>query len=404
MTISKEVLDELLKDCKRPDDLLGESGLMKELRIKLMERMLGAELTAHLGYAAGQEAPPDQGNRRNGSSAKVLKGQDGEIPISVPRDRDGSFEPELVKKGQTRIDGMDDKIIGLYAAGLTVRDIRAHLEDVYGLQVSPDLISRVTDAVLDEVREWQSRALERMYPIVIFDALRVKIRDADSRMVKNKAVYVALGVTRDGLREVLGLWIAENEGAKFWLSVMNELRNRGVQDVLIAVVDGLKGFPEAITAAFPEATVQTCIVHLVRHSLNFCAWKDRKAVAADLRRIYSAPTAEQAAIELDAFEEKWAGKYASIAPAWRRAWQEVIPFFAFDPSIRKIIYTTNAIESLNRVIRKSIKTRGSFPTEEAATKLIYLAIRNFEKGGRNVREWFAARNQFAIMFEDRFNA
>jgi len=404
MTISKEVLDELLKDCKRPDDLLGGSGLMKELRIKLMERMLGAELTAHLGYEAGHAAPPDQGNRRNGSSAKVLKGQDGEIPISVPRDRDGSFAPELVKKGQTRIDGMDDKIIGLYAAGLTVRDIRSHLEDVYGLQVSPDLISRVTDAVLDEVREWQSRALERMYPIVIFDALRVKIRDADSRMVKNKAVYVALGVTRDGLREVLGLWIAENEGAKFWLSVMNELRNRGVQDVLIAVVDGLKGFPEAITAAFPEATVQTCIVHLVRHSLNFCAWKDRKAVAADLRRIYGAPTADQAAAELNAFEQKWAGKYASIAPAWRRAWQEVIPFFAFDPSIRKIIYTTNAIESLNRVIRKSIKTRGSFPTEEAATKLIYLSIRNFEKGGRNVREWFAARNQFAIVFEDRFNA
>ncbi len=326
------------------------------------------------------------------------------MPISVPRDRDGSFEPELVKKGQTRIDGMDDKIIGLYAAGLSVRDIRAHLEDVCGLKVSPDLISRITDAVLDEVRDWQSRALDRMYPIVIFDALRVKIRDADSRMVKNKAVYVALGVTRDGVREVLGLWIADNEGAKFWLSVMNELKNRGIQDILIAVVDGLKGFPEAITAAFPEAAVQTCIVHLVRHSLNFCAWKDRKVVAADLRRIYGAATADQAAAELDSFEEKWAGKYASIAPAWRRAWAEVIPFFAFDPAIRKIIYTTNAIESLNRVIRKSIKTRGSFPTEEAATKLIYLAIRNFEKGGRNVREWFAARNQLAIMFEERFNA
>ncbi len=280
---------------------------------------------------------------------------------------------------------------------------------LYGLKVSPDLISRVTDAVLDEVREWQSRALERMYPIVIFDALRVKIRDADSRMVKNKAVYVALGVSRDGVREVLGLWIADNEGAKFWLSVMSELKNRGVADILIAVVDGLKGFPEAITAAFPDATVQTCIVHLVRHSLNFCAWKDRKSVAGDLRRIYGAATVDQAAAELDAFEEKWAGKYASIAPAWRRAWQEVIPFFAFDPAIRRIIYTriiytTNAIESLNRVIRKSIKTRGSFPTEDAATKLIYLAIRNFEKGGRNVREWFAARNQFAIMFGERFNA
>ncbi|MCF7778098.1 IS256 family transposase [Sulfitobacter sp. M220] len=367
MTISKELLDELLKGCERPEDLLGDAGLMKELKIKLMERMLGAELTSHLGYEDGKDAPPDQTNRRNGSSAKRLKGQDGELPIAVPRDRDGSFEPELVKKGQTRIDGMDDKIIGLYAAGLTVRDIRAHLEDVYGLQVSPDLISRVTDAVLDEVREWQSRALDRMYPIVIFDALRVKIRDADSRMVKNKAVYVALGVSKDGVREVLGLWITDNEGTRFWLSVMTELKNRGLQDILIAV-------------------------------------KDRKEVAADLRRIYSAPTADQAGLELDAFEEKWAGKYASIAPAWRRAWQEVIPFFAFDPAIRKIIYTTNAIESLNRVIRKSIKTRGSFPTEDAATKLIYFAIRKFEKGGRNVREWFAARNHFAIMFEDRFNA
>ena len=377
---------------------------MKELKIKLMERMLGAELTAHLGYEAGKDAPPGQPNRRNGTAGKRLKGQNGEMPLSVPRDRDGSFEPEWVKKGQSRIDGIDDKIIGLYAAGLTVRDIRAHLEELYGLQVSPDLISRVTDAILDEVREWQSRALERMYPIVIFDALRVNIRDADSRMVKNKAVSVALGVSRDGVREVLGLWIADNEGAKFWLSVMNELKNRGVADILIAVVDGLKGFPETITAAFPDATVQTCIVHLVRHALNFCAWKDRKSVAGDLRRISGAATAEQAAAELDAFEEKWAGKYASIAPAWRRAWAEVIPFFAFDPAIRKIIYTTNAIESLNRIIRKSIKTRGSFPTEDATTKLIYLAIRNFEKGGRNVREWFAARNQFPILFGERFNA
>ena len=334
----------------------------------------------------------------------MLKVWHGALAIDVPRDRDSSFEPELVKKGQTRIDGMDDKIIGLYAAGLTVRDIQSHLLDLYGLKVSPDLISRVTDAVLDEVRDWQSRALDRMYPIVIFDALRVKIRDADSRSVKNKAVYVALGISRDGQREVLGLWIAENEGAKFWLSVMNEMKNRGVQDILIAVVDGLKGFPEAITAAFPETVVQTCIVHLVRHSLSFCSWKDRKAVAADLRRIYGAATADMAARELDDFEEKWAGKYASIAPAWRRAWQEVIPFFAFDPAIRKIIYTTNAIESLNRVIRKSIKTRGSFPTDEAALKLIYLAISRFEKDGRNVREWFAARNQFAIMFNQRFGA
>ena len=404
MSISKELLDELLKDCERLEDLLGEAGLMKELKIKLMEWMLGGELSAHLGYEAGTDAPPEQSSRRNGSSKKRLRSQDGEQSISFPRDRDGSFEPELVKKGQTRIDDIDDKIIGLYAAGLSVRDIRAHLEDVYGLQVSPDLISRVTDAVLDEVRDWQGRGLERLYPIVIFDALRVKIRDSDSRMVKNKAVYLALGVTRDGVREVLGLWIANNEGAKFWLSVMNELKNRGVEDILIAVVDGLKGFPQAITTAFPQTMVQTCIVHLVRHSLNFCSWKDRKVVAVDLRLIYSAPIAELAAQELDRFEAKWMEKYPSIAPAWRRAWQEDIPFFAFDPAIRKIIYTTNAIESLNRVIRKTIKTRGSVPTEDAATKLIYLAIRNFEKGGRNIRDWFAARNQFAIMFEDRFNA
>lgn len=404
MTISNELLDELLKGCARPKDLLGDGGLLKELKVRLMERMLGAELSAHLGYEAGSEPPPEQTNRRNGTSDKRLKGQNGELPISIPRDRDGSFEPELVKKGQTRIDGIDDKIIGLYALGLSTRDIQAHLEELYGLKVSPDLVSRVTDAVLDEVREWQGRALERMYPIVIFDALRVKIRDADSRMVKNKAVYVALGVTRDGLREVLGLWIAENEGAKFWLSVMNELRNRGVQDILIAVVDGLKGFPEAITAAFPDTLVQTCIVHLVRHSMSFCNWKDRKAVAADLRRIYEAPTVELAADQLNAFEAIWGEKYPSIAPAWRRAWQEVIPFFAFAPAVRKIIYTTNCVEGLNRVIRKTIKTRGSFPTEDAASKLIYLAIRNFEKGGRNVREWFAARNQFAIMFGTRFNA
>ena len=332
-----------------------------------------------------------------------LKGNDGALPIDVPRDRDGSFEPELIKKGQTRIDGMDDKIIGLYAAGLSTRDIRAHLEEVYGLKVSADLISRVTDAVLEEVSDWQNRALEPMYPIVFLDALRVKIRDAESRQVKNKAVYVALGVTPEGEREVLGLWIAANEGAKFWLSVMNNLRNRGVEDILIAVVDGLKGFPDAINAAFPEATVQTCIVHLVRHSLNFCGWKDRKTVANDLKRIYQATDDVEAEKALADFEAEWGQKYPSIAPSWRRAWQEVIPFFAFPPAVRKIIYITNAIESLNRVIRKTTKTRGSFPTDDAATKLIYLAIRSFEKTGRGVREWVAARNQFAILYPERFN-
>ncbi len=387
MTISKELLDELLSGVERPEDLLGDKGLMKELKVRLMERMLGAELTEHLGYEPQGEPASQQSNRRNGTARKVLKGNDGAVPIDVPRDRDGSFEPELIRKGQTRIDGIDDKIIGLYAAGLSTRDIRSHLEDVYGLCVSADLISRVTDAVLAEVSDWQNRALEPMYPIVFLDALRVKIRDAESRQVKNKAVYVALGVTPEGEREVLGLWIAANEGAKFWLSIMNNLRNRGVEDILIAVVpshglqanhcrvtDGLKGFPDAINAAFPDTTVQTCIVHLVRHSLNFCGWKDRKEVAKSLKRIYQATDDGEAEKALDDFEAEWGQKYPSITPSWRRAWQEVIPFFAFPPSVRKIIYTTNAIESLNRVIRKTTKTRGSFPTDDAATKLIYTPL------------------------------
>lgn len=416
-TINDEILDELLKSCERPEDLLGEGGLMKDLKKALMQRMLGAELTDHLGYEPGSEAPRVQTNRRNGSSRKTVKGEDGAFEIAVPRDRDGSFEPKLIAKGQTRVDGLDDKIIAMYARGMSVRDIRGHLEELYGLEVSPDLISRVTDAVLDEVKEWRSRALDTVYPVVIFDALRVKIRDKDSRIVKNKAVYLALGITGDGQREVLGLWIAESgrghktvwgtvlpdHGAKFWLSVMNELRNRGLQDILIAVVDGLKGFPDAITSAFPDTIVQTCIVHLVRHSLNFCSWKDRKAVAAKLREVYSAETADAARDALEEFDEVWGGQYPSIAQAWRRAWEEVIPFFAFSPEIRRVIYTTNAVESLNRVIRKAIKTRGSFPSEQAAEKLIYLAIKGHEKTARTVRGWLTAVNQFAIMFEDRFS-
>ena len=400
--IDDAILDELLRGCERPEDLMADGGLMKDLRKALMQRMLGAELTEHLGYEHGEVAPPVQTNRRNGVSRKTVKSEDGAFELEVPRDREGSFEPRLIGKGQTRIDGLDDKIIAMYARGMSVRDIRGHLEELYGLEVSPDLISRVTDAVLDEVKEWRSRALDAVYPVVIFDALRVKIRDKDSRIVKNKAVYLALGITGEGEREVLGLWIAENEGAKFWLSVMTELRNRGVQDILIAVVDGLKGFPEAITAAFPETMVQTCVVHLVRHSLNFCSWKDRKAVAAKLREVYVAETAEAAWDALEAFDADWGRQYPSIARAWRRAWQEVIPFFAFSPEIRRIIYTTNAIESLNRIIRKAIKTRGSFPSEDAAEKLIYLAIRGHEKTSRTVRGWLTAVNQFAIMFEDRF--
>lgn len=293
MTISNKILDELLRGVERPEDLLGDAGLMKDLKVRLMERMLGAELTEHLGYEPNAAAPCQQTNPRNGTRRKILKGNDRAVPIDVPRERDGSFEPELIQKGQTRIDGMDDKIIGLYAAGLSTRDIRAHLEEVYGLRVSADLISRVTDAVLQEVGDWQNRALERMYPIVFLDALRVKIRDAESRQVKNKTVYLALGVNSDGEREVLDLWVANTEGAKFWLSIMNNLRNRGLEDILTAVVDGLKGFPEAINAAYPETIVQTCIVHLVRQSLNFCSWKDRKVVARISRKSTKPRTIKQ---------------------------------------------------------------------------------------------------------------
>lgn len=388
---------------EKPEDLLGDDGLFKELKRRLLEKALGAELTDHLGYEKNDPAGRGSGNSRNGHSSKRLKSEDGELEVAVPRDRDASFDPKIVRKGQTRIDGFDDKVISMYARGMSVRDIRGHLKELYGVEVSPDLISRVTDAVLEEVRAWQNRALETVYPVVIFDALRVKIRDEG--IVRNKAVYLALAITRDGDRDVLGIWIENQEGAKFWLKVMNELKNRGLQDILIAVVDGLKGFPEAINAVFPEAIIQTCIVHLVRHSLNFCSYKDRRPVAADLKTIYRAETAEMAETRLKEFEEKWDGRYPSIGQSWRRNWEKVIPFFAFPQDIRRIIYTTNAIESLHMTIRKTIKTRGSFPNDEAATKLIYLAIRNASQIAKaNTNGWKTALNQFAILFGERLDA
>ena len=402
MPVSDQLIDQLLADYKSPEDLLGEQGILKQLTKKLAERALEAEMEQHLGYAKHDAAGKNSGNSRNGKSRKSVRSIHGDIELETPRDRNGSFEPKLIKKGEKQLGGFDERIVSLYARGMSTRDIQAHFEEAYGVEVSPTFISQVTNAVLDEVKAWQLRPLSPVYPIVYLDCLVVRSRDSGS--IQNKSVYLALGVNTDGEKELLGLWIAQTEGAKFWLSVMNELRNRGVQDILIAVVDGLKGFPEAITAAFPETMVQTCIVHLIRHSMNFCSWKDRKTVAADLRPIYEAPTAEEAARQLDAFEKKWGEKYPSITPAWRRAWAEVTPFFAFSAAIRKIIYTTNAVESLNRVLRKTLKTKGSFPTEEAATKLIFLAIRNFEKGGRAVREWVAARNQLAIMFAGRFGA
>jgi len=403
MAIKDEILDELLKSYENPEDLLGQDGIFQELKKALLERALGAELTHHLGYERGDPAGRKTGNSRNGHSKKKVKGEDGQIDIAVPRDRNASFEPQLIKKGQTRFDGFDERIISMYARGMTVREIQGHLKEMYGVEVSPDLISRVTDAVMDEVREWQNRPLDPVYPIIIFDALRVKIRDEG--VVKNKAVYLALGITIEGHKDVLGLWIEQTEGAKFWLRVMTELRNRGVRDVFIAVVDGLKGFPEAIVSVFPEAQVQTCIVHLVRHSLNYVPWKERKEVAADLKTIYRAETESAALARLDDFEAKWGERYPPIVQSWRRNWEHVIPFFAYPPDIRRVIYTTNAVESLHMSLRKIIKTRGHFPGDDAALKLLYLALRNASKRWKMpIRNWRQALNQFAILFGDRLPA
>ena len=401
--ISVELLDELLKDYEKPEDLLGKDGIFDQLKKAVMERALGAELTEHLGYEEGDPSGKGSGNSRNGYGRKRVTTDNSQVEIEVPRDREGSFEPRLVRKRQTRLPGFDEKVISMYARGMTVREIRGHLEELYGIGVSPDLISRVTAEVLDEVKAWQSRPLERLYMVVFFDALRVKIRDEG--VVRNKAVYLALGVRTDGTKEILGLWIEQNEGAKFWLLVMNELKNRGVDDILIAVVDGLKGFPETINTTFPKTRVQTCIVHLLRHSLKFVGFKERKQVAAALKAIYQAPTAEAAEESLSAFESAWDARYPAIGRSWRRNWEHVIPFFDFPPDIRRVIYTTNAIESLHSSIRKVIKNRGHFPNDEAATKLIYLALRNIEKKWiMPARTWKEALNQFAVLFEDRLNA
>ncbi len=395
-------IDQLLSGINPAD--LASPEVFRQLKKAIIERALGAELSVHLGYPKGDAKPAGQNNQRNGTSAKRILTDEGVIDLDVPRDRNGTFEPQLVEKGQRRFTGFDDKIISMYARGMTVREIQGHLEEIYGIEVSPDLISSVTDAVLEEAREWQNRPLESLYPVVVFDALRVKIRD--DGLVRNKAVYLALGVQLDGTKDILGLWIEQNEGAKFWLKVMTELKNRGVQDILLAVVDGLKGFPEAISTVFPQTHVQTCIVHLTRYSLSFAGWSERKHLAKALRAIYRAPSAEAAAGELDAFAESdWGRKYPPIVNAWRRNWEQVIPFFAFAPEIRKIVYTTNAIESLHMQVRKVIKNRGHFPNDDAACKLIYLALRNITRDWKMPpREWKAAMTQFAIQFEGRFAA
>lgn len=399
--IRDEVLAELLAGYEKPDDLLGEGGILEQLTKALVERALGAELSHHLGYEKGDGRQRKRENQRNGYSQKRVMTENGALEIEVPRDRAGTFEPQIVPKGERRLSGFDERIIALYARGMTVREIQAFVEEQYGVTVSPDLISTVTDGVLEEVKEWQNRPLEPLYPVVIFDALRVKIRDEG--VVRNKAVYLALAMGRDGHKEVLGLWIEQTEGAKFWLRVMNELKNRGVEDILIAVVDGLKGFPEAITAVFPQTQVQTCIVHLLRNSLEFVGWKDYNAVTGALKEVYRAETAQAAEQRLEAFAaSEWGQKYPTIAPLWRRQWEHVIPFLAYPQEVRQVIYTTNALESLHMRLRKIIKNRGHFPNDEAAAKLLYLALRNITRAWTMPpRTWKAAMNQFAILFEER---
>ena len=400
MSLDKELVDRLLVDYEKPEDIIGENGLLRQLTKAIVERALSAELSTHLGYEKHAAAGRRSGNSRNGASRKRLKGDFGTVEIEVPRDRAASFEPQLVPKGETRWHGFDDKILSLYARGMTTREIQGHLEEMYQVDVSPALISNVTEAVMEEVKAWQSRPLDTVYPIVYLDALVVKMR-VEGR-VENRAVYVAIGIGMEGRKEVLGLWTSANEGAKFWLQVLTELRNRGVQDIFLACVDGLKGFPQAIETVFPKTTVQLCIVHMVRASLNYVNWKQRKQVADDLKTIYRAATESEAEQRLKDFSDKWDGKYPSISALWRRNWLGIVPFFQFPPEIRKIVYTTNAIESLNMSLRKAIKTRGAFPTEDAALKVMYLALKNLAAKWQAVHGWREALNQFALLWEARF--
>jgi len=400
---SKVLLDELMQNYQSPEDLLGESGLLKQLTKALVERAMEGELTHHLGYEKNSPIGNNSGNSRNGNSQKTIKNNHGNFPVEVPRDRNSTFEPLIIPKGQTHFDGFDDKIISMYSRGMTTRDIQMHLQEIYNIEVSPTLISTVTNEVMNEVKAWQNRPLEAIYPIVYLDAIRVKSR-ADGQ-IRNQAVYLAIGINMEGIKEVLGMWIAQTEGAKFWLNVITEIRNRGVQDIFIACVDGLKGFPEAIETVFPETQVQLCIVHMVRNNLKYVPYKEKKNVASDLRLIYSAATIDDAKSALEDFSSTWNNKYPTISKSWRENWVNLIPFFDYPPEIRKVIYTTNAIESLNYSMRKAMKTSGSFPNNDSVFKLLYLALRNTtRKWNMPVRDWKKALNHFAIMFEERIEA
>jgi putative transposase len=402
VALKPELVAELMKLVRNPQDLFGPEGLFHRLKGALMERMLDEELTEHLGFEKNAVGGKGSGNTRNGYTTKQIKTESGPVEIRVPRDRRGTFEPKLVAKHQRRLEGFDDKVLALYARGMSVRDIQAHLRDLYGTEVAPELISRVTDGVIDEMERWQQRPLEAVYPIVYLDALYVGIREEGT--VKKKAVYVALGTTLEGQREVLGLWIQRTEGAHFWLQVLTELKNRGVQDILFACCDGLTGFPQAIETAFPKAIVQTCIVHMVRASTKYVTYTDRKAVVAALKDVYAAPTEAAASSALDAYDQKWGARYPGVTKLWRSRWNEVVPFLAYPAEIRRILYTTNAIESLNSQLRRVLRPKGHFPTEQSVLKILYLAIGQAKVKWKMAREWSRARAHFAIVFGDRFPA
>src|SRR6266704_53764 len=397
--LADEVIDELLAGARSEEEIVGPGGVLAQLTKRLVERAMSAELTEHLGYEPHQEPPGGTDNMRNGSTPKTLATEQGPVRIETPRDRKGTFEPQIVRKGQRRFEGFDEKILALYSRGLSTRDIEAHLAEIYGVKVGRDLISRVTDAVMDDVREWQQRPLDDVYPVIFLDALVLKIREGGT--VQRRACYLALGVTVEGERDVLGMWFQESEGAKFWMQVLSELKQRGVQDILVCCVDGLKGFPEAIEAIYPNTVVQTCIVHLIRHSLRYVPRREREQVARDLKPIYTAVDADAAQTALEAFDEKWGQRFPVITQAWLNAWEHVIPFLAFPDEVRRVIYTTNAIEALNRQLRKAIKTKGHFPNDDAARKLIYLALTNAVPQWTRTRHWTTALLAFKIHFGDR---
>ena len=400
-TISDEILDALIGDAKTQGDLFGEGGLIKELSKRLMERMLEAEMTHHLGYEKYAPEGKNTGNSRNGKTSKTVKTGNGEIQLDIPRDRGSKFEPMLVGKRQTKLDTLSQQVLSLYAKGMTVRDIQEHVSELYGTEISRDLISSITDSILEDVTDWRNRALEELYPIVFIDGFVAKCRL--NGMVSNRCVYIIYGINIEGKKDVLGLYLGENEGAKFWLHVLTELRNRGLKDIFILCADGLKGLPEAVEAVYPKTTFQTCIVHMVRHSLNYVPYAEKKAVAADLKKIYGSSTVELAEQALDDFELTWGDKYPAIVRSWRSNWEKIIPFMDYPIEIRKIIYTTNIIESLNNTLRKSIRNRGHFPTEEALMKVLYLAIQQVSKRWTMpIKDWKQALNRFAISYPDRF--